>query len=157
METIISNQLKHKNYKEQFQRLNKALSNGFNLEAMFIEYAIIEDRTESALRHAELWNAYLKSRRGREPNIDSKIRYLQKAAENKKSILNKYFADELLDSVLLWKDERNRLIHALLKQEPAHNEIMDPAQRGKELTVALRNRVGNCNRTIERQKGKTGA
>ena len=52
METTASNQQKHENYKEQFQRLYKALSNGFNLEAMFIEYAIMEDRTESALRHA---------------------------------------------------------------------------------------------------------
>ena len=157
METTTFNQQKYENYKEQFQRLNKALSNGFNLEAMFIEYAIMEDRTESALRHAELWDAYLKSRRDREPNINSKIRYLQKCAENKKSILHKYYADELLDSVLSWKDERNRLIHALLKQELAHDEILNLAQRGKDLAVALRNCVGNCNRAIERQKGKAGS
>ena len=50
-ETIIDNHLKYENYKEQFRRLNKALANGFNLEAMFIEYAIMEDRTESILRH----------------------------------------------------------------------------------------------------------
>ena len=41
-ERTIDNQLKYENYKEQFRRLNKALANGFNLEAMFIEYAIIE-------------------------------------------------------------------------------------------------------------------
>ena len=74
------NQLKYENYKEQFQRLNSALKSGFNLEAMFIEYAIMEDRTESILRHAEKWEAYLKSRKGRAPNIDSKIRYIQKLA-----------------------------------------------------------------------------
>lgn len=28
---------KYENYREQFKRLNKALANGFNLEAMFIE------------------------------------------------------------------------------------------------------------------------
>ena len=150
METITSNQQKYKNYKEQFRRLNKALSNEFNLEAIFIEYAIMEDRTESALRYAESWESYLKSRKGREPNIDSKIRYIKKRAENKKSVLHRYFTDELLDSVLSWKDERNCLIHALLKQELTHDELMDLAQRDKELTINLRNRVGNCNGAIEK-------
>ena len=37
-ETTISNQQKYLNYREQFKRLNKALANEFNLEAMFIEY-----------------------------------------------------------------------------------------------------------------------
>ena len=55
MEHPIANQQKYENYKEQFKRLNRALANGFNLEAMFIEYAILEDRTESILRHAEQW------------------------------------------------------------------------------------------------------
>ena len=36
---------KYENYKEQMKRLDRALTNGFNLEAMFIEYAIMEDRT----------------------------------------------------------------------------------------------------------------
>ena len=37
-ESMVDNRLKYENYKEQFRRLNKALVNGFNLEAMFIEY-----------------------------------------------------------------------------------------------------------------------
>ena len=90
-EITSENRLKYENYKEQFKRLNRALANGFNLEAMFIEYAILEDRTESILRHAEQWDAYLKSRKGREPNIDSKVKYIQKRAENKKDILHKLF------------------------------------------------------------------
>ena len=50
------NRLKYENYREQFKRLNNALHNGFNLEAMFIEYAIMEDRTESILRHTGKWD-----------------------------------------------------------------------------------------------------
>ena len=45
------NQLKYENYREQFKRLNSALNNGFNLEAMFIEYAIMEDRTSFVIAH----------------------------------------------------------------------------------------------------------
>ena len=148
------NQLKYENYKEQFQRLNSALKSGFNLEAMFIEYAIMEDRTESILRHAEKWEAYLKSRKGRVPNIDSKIRYIQKLAEQKKSFPNKYFSDNLLGQILTWKEDRNRLIHALLKQQLEHNEIRTLAEQGKQLVDELRKRSGIYNRAADRQRAK---
>ena len=86
IEFPISNIQKRENYVEQFKRLKKALDNGFNLEAIFIEYTIIEDRTESILRHGGYWEAYIKSRKGHRVTIDSKIRYIQKQAENKKNI-----------------------------------------------------------------------
>lgn len=151
-EPTIDNQQKYENYKEQFQRLNKALANGFNLEAMFIEYAIMEDRTESILHHAELWDAYIKSRKGREPTINSKVQYIQKRAENKKDLLHRYFSDDLLERVLAWKEERNRLIHALLKQQLEHNEISELAAKGNELVKALRSKSGSYNRAIEKAK-----
>ena len=148
------NQLKYENYREQFKRLKSALNSGFNLEAMFIEYAIMEDRTESILRHAGEWDSYLKFRKGRESTIDSKIRYIQKMAEEKKALPNKYFSDDLLDRLLTWKNERNRLIHALLKQQLAHNEVSTLAVQGKELVDELRKRAGNFNRAADKLKAK---
>ena len=148
------NQLKYENYREQFKRLKSAMNSGFNLEAMFIEYAIMEDRTESILRHADKWEAYLKNRKGRDPNIDSKVKYIQKLAENRKDLLHKYFFDELLDRILAWKEDRNRLIHALLKQQLEHNEIKALAEQGKLLVDELRKRTGNYNRAIDKRKEK---
>ena len=148
------NQLKYENYREQFKRLNSALHSGFNLEAMFIEYAIMEDRTESILRHAGKWDAYLKTRKGRDPTINSKIGYLKKLAGFNNDLLHKYFFDGLLDQMLTWKDDRNRLIHALLKQQLEHNEIRTLAEQGKQLVDELRKRAGNYNRAIDRRKAK---
>ena len=148
----ISNEQKQANYTEQFRRLKLALKNGFNLEAMFIEYAILEDRTESILLHADLWDAYIKSRKGREPNIDSKIKYIQKRAENKKDPLHKYFADDLLDRVLAWKEERNRMIHALLKQQLTEEDVTRIASEGNDLVRALRSRASAYNKALERRK-----
>ena len=142
------NQLKFENYREQFKRLNKALTNGFNLEAIFIEYAILEDRTESILRHADLWNAYTNSRKGNMPTMDSKIRYIKKHAENKKNPLHKYFSDDLLEQVLIWKEERNRLIHALIKQHLTNEDVIRIAQNGRELTRKVRTRTTSYNRII---------
>ena len=148
------NQLKYENYKEQMKRLNSALAHGFNLEAMFIEYAIMEDRTESILRHADKWDAYMKKQNGRDPTINSKVKYIQKLADFNNDLLHKYFSDDLLDRVLTWKDERNRLIHALLKQEFEHNEVSALSNRGKQLVDELRKRAGNYNRAIDRRKVK---
>ena len=92
-EITSENRLEYENYKEQFKRLNKALANGFNLEAMFIEYAILEDRTESILKHSGLWDAYLKKQKDRGPTINSKITYIRKRIESGDKILKKYFSD----------------------------------------------------------------
>lgn len=153
-EKPIPGQLKYENYREQFKRLNKALANGFNLEAMFIEYAIMEDRTESVLHHANLWDVYIKSLRGHSITINSKIRYIKKRAENRTDLLQKYFSDDLLDRILEWKDERNRLIHALLKQELEHNEVSKLAEQGNVLVKLLRNRSSSYNRAIDKKNAK---
>lgn len=148
------NMQKYENYKEQFKRLNKAMNNQFYLEAMFISYAIIEDRTESIIRHANKWEQYLKSRKGRGPTINSKIKYIQKLADQNKSLPNKYFSDDLLDNILEWKDERNRMIHALMKQSLTTKILESLAIQGKEYARVLTNRSGSFRRAVERAEQK---
>ena len=153
-EITAENRLKYENYTEQFTRLNKALANGFNLEAMFIEYAIMEDRTESILRHAGYWDAYMKKRGNRDATINSKISYIQGKVNADDKLLRRYFSNDLLEQVLLWKDERNRLIHALLKQQLVHNEVREIAVKGNELVKALRSKAGNYNRAVDKKAAK---
>ena len=157
--TAADNAQKHENYREQFVRLKKALSSGFYLEAISIEYTIIEDRTESILRHAGKWDAYLKKRGRYQVTLDSKIAYIQDFAREKKSIVHKYFSDTLMDEILAWKEERNCLIHALLKQTLTTEEVSEIAHTGERLTKEIRTRATNFSRTIERKnntiKGET--
>ena len=148
MRAPITNMQKHDNYTEQFKRLKKALANGFHLEAIFIEYTVMEDRTESILRHSDLWDAYLNYRRGRNASIESKIQYVLKYAENKKSLLHKYFSGDLLESILAWKEKRNRLIHALLKQFLESEEIKNIALEGEQLAKTLRTRTESYKRAL---------
>ena len=150
----IDNMQKHENYREQFVRLKKALASGFYLEAIFIEYTIIEDRTESIIRHAGKWEAYLKKLKGREPTLNSKTNYIKLQANSGDKLLKKYFPDTLLDEILAWKEERNRLIHALLKQILSTVEVSEIAYTGERLTKELRTRATNFNRAVER-KNKT--
>ena len=50
----MNNYYKHEKYAELMEKLKKSLKNEFYYESIFIEYAIIEDRTESLLRHANI-------------------------------------------------------------------------------------------------------
>ena len=150
-EILEPNMQKYRNYQTQFTRLNKALRDEFYLEAIFIAYAIMEDRTESILRHIGKWDAYEKSRKGRTLTIDSKIRYIQKIAEKKDSLENRCLADGTLQRILEWKEERNRMIHALMKQRLASDELKNLAEAGKDLACNLRTKVNRLKRAIEKK------
>ena len=73
----------YENYKEQMNRLKKAMANAFYLEALFIEYAIMEDRAEAILRYEgneiNAKNGFV--------SIDRKLNKILKIAEQKKSLL----------------------------------------------------------------------
>lgn len=151
---MADNQQKYLNYKEQFKRLNRAIANGFNLEAMFIAYSIMEDRSESVLKHAGKYDRYIEKLKGRNPSIDSKIKEILKCRSNRKDLMYRYFSDELLDNILDWKDERNRIVHALLKQELTSEELENLALQGKEYARQFCNRATNYRRALERVKNK---
>ena len=157
--TPIDNLQKHENYREQFVRLKRALAAEFFLEAIFIEYTIIEDRTESILRHAGKWDACVKKQRGHFLTLEKKIEYIKEIAREKKSVAHKYFSDTLMDEILEWKEERNRLIHALLKQTLTTEEVSEIAHTGERLTKEIRTRATNFSRAVERKnstrKGST--
>lgn len=145
---------KYENYKEQFKRLKMAMSHCFYLEAMFICYAIMEDRTESILVHAGKWDAYLKKRGRYQVTIDSKIKYIKSFSTQKNSLTNKYFGDEILDEIIEWKDERNRIMHALMKQNLTTEELESLASRGEMLAKTITNRSGSFTKALERAKKK---
>ena len=85
MEQIKDNMQKYANYKTQMGRLKKALSYQFYLEAIFIEYAIMEDRLESVLRHSGKWDP----KPGTFPSLDAKRNKIAKLAEEHKNPIRK--------------------------------------------------------------------
>ena len=147
MTNIISkNILKYENYKEQNRRLTNALQNKYYLEAIFIEYAIMEDQTESILRyegndiHSD---SYV--------SIDRKITKIEKLAENKKGLARKYFTVEFMEQVRDWKKRRNSLIHALIKRNTTTQELIELAEEGRQLTKDLCRLSTNYKRAVERK------
>ena len=145
-ETMPDNMLKYENYKEQNKRLTKALQNEFYLEAVFIEYAIMEDRTESILRYEGNTinsNGFV--------SIDRKITKIEKIAENKKGLARKYFTIEFMEQIRTWKNKRNGLIHALIKKNTTTQELIDLAEEGRQITKELCRLSTNYKRAVIRQ------
>ena len=144
----INNDQKYLNYKEQFKRLDKALKYGFNLEAVFIEYAIMEDRAEAVLRY-EGNEIHTKERQF--VSIDRKLKKIKDIAREKKSLPNRYFTEEFIDEILSWKEERNGMIHAFMKKQLTTESIEAVALKGKDLARQMANKATNYRRSVERR------
>lgn len=145
MEDQTSNCLKHENYKEQNIRLSRALKNRFYLEAIFIEYSMLEDRTESILRYT-----------GNFPkgddfvSINRKIHLIEKLIENKTALIRHYFGAELISSLKGWKEKRNAMIHALIKRNITTEDLENIALEGEFLAKKMCSLSTNYKRKLER-------
>ena len=146
MPETAENILKFNNYKEQMSRLSRALNSHFYLEAVFIEYAILEDRLESVLRHSGKW----RPKQDEIVSIYKKVKLVEKLAEQENSLAGKYFRPELLRSILLWKDDRNTMIHALLKQNVHTEDLQSIAEKGQTIVRTLCDKTRSYNRAMDR-------
>lgn len=144
----VDNSLKYGNYTEQMGRLKKAMANQFLLEALFIEYAVIEDRTESILRHAGVFNPE------KHNTLCRKLNRISDIARGKQSLLRKYITVKTVEEIRVWKEERNRLIHALLKQNLSTGELDQIADEGRRLVKLLCSKSTSYRRAIERGRQK---
>ncbi|MCD7803563.1 MAG: hypothetical protein LUH03_00200 [Oscillospiraceae bacterium] len=144
MEQKDPNMQKYENYREQTGRLKKALQAGFYLEAIFIEYAILEDRIESVLRHSGKFNP------DRHTTLNKKLNRLKEMQRQKNGLVRKYFSDELLGEISAWKEDRNVLIHALMKQTLHTEDLKGLAERGHIIIKTLNSKSTLYNRYLER-------
>lgn len=151
MEALTDNMQKYENYKEQMGRLKKALKEQFYLEAISIEYAIIEDRIESVLRHSDVF------RPDKHNMLNKKLNRLEEVQRKKDGLARKYFSDELISEIHSWKNERNPMTYALLNLKLHTEDLADIALRGEALVKIVSSKVSLYNRAIERQKKKQEA
>ena len=131
MENNITNMQKYENYRIQMGRLSRAIKAEFYLEAIFIEYAVMEDRLESILVHAGKFNPE------KHNTMDKKLRKVEEISREKKALPHKYFSAELIQSIYSWKNRRNDLIHALMKQNLVTDELKEVALSGRDIVKTL--------------------
>ncbi len=147
----ITNTQKYENYKQQMGRLSRAMKAEFYYEAIFIAYAVLEDRTESVLRHAGVYNP------DRHKDLSRKLHRIEELARQKKSLPNKYFSTEQLQQMKDWKEKRNSLIHALMKNTQNQEELKQIAEEGYTLCRMLSSKVTSFKRALEREAEQSSA
>lgn len=129
-------------YKSMNENLTKAMRSEFYYQAIFIEYAIIEDRCTSVLRHAGV--KYLDSK-GQEIKLSQKLTKMRSNPAFVVPYVRQRITPELLDEITEWKRERDQLIHALAKIPYDHESIKIIAVQGKELVRILSDKVKSVN------------
>lgn len=139
------NEVKHANYKEQMKRLNLAIKNRFLLEAILIEYGMLEDRTEAFIRYSLGENKLDKYQ-----TINRKINKLKALVGDKYQNINRYLSLELLDDLHNWKEKRNSIIHGLMKRINSAEELEAIALEGLNLVKIFNSKSMSFKRKLEK-------
>ena len=130
---------KQENYRSLKAKLKKALQTGFFYEAIFVEYALLQDRVESMLRHA-LPNGGL----GERQSISRSLGKLELALP--KIGMRKPMPASLFEETREWIKERNTLVHALAKFGNDDLKVEEIAKKGKEILRQIDNASARVSR-----------
>ena len=137
----MKNYKKNQTYRELMEDLKLSLEQEFYYEAIFIEYAVFEDRTESLIRHSKVkYNLTSK-----EFTLHNKIKVIKNSEEFKSFYCNKHEILNLLTEVDNWRDKRNKLIHDLVNTTYTNEDIKNIALQGHELLCKLNNKSSLVN------------
>ena len=142
----MKNYKKNQTYAELMEKLNLAIKNEFYYEAIFIAYAIFEDRTESLLRH-----------KGKPLKLFCKIEKIIKAEEFTSFYCKKHRILHILNEVDKWRDKRNKLIHDLINCPYSNDEIKDIAIYGYELVCKLNNKSTLVNKYFDEKRSRVSS
>ena len=146
-EITIPGTQKYLNYKEQMVRLKKAMAAQFYLEAIFIEYAVMEDRLASVLIHSG-------KKCGEREGIASKIKKVVALGTGESSLAHRYFPNDYMASMMDWKRQRDTIIHNLMNQKLATEDLQIIALEGQQIVKQLNSKATNYRKAMERQAAK---
>ncbi len=99
-------------YHEVLDRIQHAINESFFCEACWLQYAIIEDRVNSVIRHAHPKKGAeaVKSMRG----LDTKIEHITKRIHGQDEGCRTTVNKDLIKRLTKWKNKRNALMHDLV-------------------------------------------
>jgi len=143
----MDNMEKYQIYRAMTENLKRAMKAEFYYEAIFIEYAILEDRCASALIHA---GVKCHDKDGKEIKLSAKLNKLHDHSAFIVPYVRKRITLELLDRVTEWKRKRDALIHALAKTPYEPDALKEIAEEGQLIARELGNKVKSVNNYYDR-------
>lgn len=127
----MKNYKKYFKYKELNEKLSEALKNEFYYEAIFIEFAILEDRTSSMLRHAKYHQDTY------EQKLNEKLKLISSSPKFDNAYVKKHITEELIQQIHNWKNKRNKMIHNLAETDYSNEFIKNTALEGNKIMKKL--------------------
>lgn len=124
------NMVKYEIYKTMHDNLNKAMKAGFYYEAIFIEYAIFEDRLTSLLKHAGVPYA---NKNGKEDKISRKIDKIRSRPEFTTKFVRERLSLDLVEEIQAWTEQRNAFIHNLANTPYDSEQVKQVAKDGERI------------------------
>lgn len=137
----MNNKDKNRIYSDLMSKLKKSMSNEFYYEAIFIEYAILEDRTASLLKHA--------NRKYNNLTLNEKLYKIKSLSIFKDEYCKKHLTLDLIDRLYKWKNKRNKLIHDLIKSSYDNFDIKEVAEEGYELVKKFNGKTILVNKHLD--------
>ena len=142
------NNIEKKNkYVNLMSKLTRATNNEYYYEAIFIEYSIIEDRTESILRHA---NIKYQENNGQNFKLTKKLNIIKSRKEFHSNYIKKHITDELLENIYEWKKQRDKIMHDIIRIEYGNEDIKNIALNGECLVKRLNNKTKLINSYLDK-------
>ena len=139
---LMDNYTKYETYRSLMADLKKSLGAGFYYQAIFIEYAIFEDRLTALLKYA---NKKYKDKNGQDYRIQRKINKIKTEAPFTESFERKRISLELLEQIETWKERRNKKIHKMADLPQDEAEIKEIAEEGYEILKVFMNKAKSVN------------
>ena len=129
------------------KKLDSALDNEFYYEAILIEYAIMDDRTKSIMRHA---NYSFKDKR--DDTLYNRLNVINSNPLFDNDKCNKAFDMEFIDRVNNWRDQRNGIIHALVEHNYDETSVKNFAIEGDAIVKHLCSKSKTINKWFDEGK-----
>ena len=145
----MKNMEKYEIYKKMHEDLTKAMKNGFYYEAIFIEYAILEDRFRSVLYYANI--NYI-DKKGNDISIKSKLNKIESRKELSSSFYKKRLSIDLLNRTRSWIDNRNDLIHHLANITYDSDKVESIAVEGYEIVKIVKNKTSSVINHLKKEQ-----
>lgn len=142
---------KQEQYAAQKVRLKRAIAGSFFYEAIMIEYSMFEDRSTSILEHL---NCRTLNKRGKPLKLSDKLNIINDNQAFQTEFIKARLTRELIESIRLWKEKRDRLVHDLMTSPLNITEEKDVALSGNELLNIFDNRIKSICRHYKTESEK---
>lgn len=103
---------KQNQYAILMSKLKRATKYENYYEAIFIEYAILEDRSASILKHAKI---RLPKDNKNGTNLFHKLEAIENNSKFNNAYCQKHLPKEYIEKIQKWREKRNTLIHDLVE------------------------------------------